>query len=74
MERAYEIQAVEKVRARALRLLEVHPLGAADASQLAAALIATQEDPQRLSILCFDQNLKNAALKEGYLVNPQSQE
>jgi len=71
MERAYEVQAIEKVRARALRLLEVHPLRAADACQLAAALVATQEDPHRLSVLCFDQNLKNAALKEGFLVNPQ---
>jgi predicted nucleic acid-binding protein len=70
MERAYEVQAIEKVRARALRLLEVHSLRAADACQLAAALVATQEDPHRLAMLCFDQNLRNAALKEGFLVNP----
>jgi len=70
MERAYEVHAIEKVRARALRLLEVHPLRAGDACQLAAALVATQEDPHRLAVLCFDQNLRNAALKEGFLVNP----
>jgi len=70
MERAYEIQATEKVRARALRLLEVHPFRAADACQLAAALVATQEDPHRLAMVCFDQNLINAALKEGFSVNP----
>jgi predicted nucleic acid-binding protein len=70
MERAYEVQAIEKVRARALRLLEVHPLRVADACQLAAALVATQEDPHRLAMLCFDQNLRNAALKEGFIVNP----
>jgi hypothetical protein len=70
LERAYEVQVVEKVRARALRLLEVHPLRAADACQLAAVLVATQEDPRRLSMVCFDQNLKNAALKEGFSVNP----
>ena len=70
IERAYEVQAIEKVRARALRLLEVHPLRAADACQLAAVLVATQEDPHRLAMVCFDQNLKNAALKEGFLVNP----
>ena len=70
IERAYEVQAIEKVRARALRLLEVHPLRAGDACQLAAVLVATQEDPHRLAMVCFDQNLKNAALKEGFLVNP----
>ena len=70
IERAYEVQAIEKVRARALRLLEVHPLHAADACQLAAVLVATQEDPHRLAMVCFDQNLKNAAVKEGFLVNP----
>lgn len=70
IERAYEVQAIEKVRARASRLLEVHPLRAADACQLAAALVATQEDPHRLAMVCFDQNLKNAALKEGFIVNP----
>jgi predicted nucleic acid-binding protein len=69
-ERAYEVKAIEKVRDRALRLLEVHPLRAADACQLASALIATQEDPNRLGILCFDQRLRNAAIKEGFLVNP----
>lgn len=70
VERAYEVKAIEKVRNRALRLLEVHPLRAADACQLASALVATQEDPERLSILSFDQRLKNAAMKEGFKVNP----
>ena len=69
IERAYEVKAIEKVRARALRLLEVHPLRAADACQLAAVTVATQEDPNRLSLVCFDQNLKNAAVKEGFIVN-----
>lgn len=70
VERTYEVKAIEKVRNRALRLLEVHPLRAADACQLASALVATQEDPERLSILSFDQRLKNAAMKEGFKVNP----
>ena len=70
IERAYEVQAIEKVRARALRLLEVHPIRAPDACQLAAVLVATQEEPHRLAMVCFDQNLKNAALKEGFIVNP----
>ena len=70
MERAYEIAAVDQVRKRALRLLEVHPLRAADACQLAAALVATQEDPGRLTMLTFDQRLKSSAIKEGFTVNP----
>lgn len=70
IQRAYEVKAIEKVRNRALRLLEVHPLRAADACQLASALVATQEDPDRLSILSFDERLKTAAAKEGFDVNP----
>ena len=70
IERAYEVKAFEKVRNRALRLLEVHPLRAADACQLSSALVATQEDPDRLAIISFDQRLKNAAIKEGFVVNP----
>ncbi len=37
----YEVQPTSEVRARAMRLLRVHPLRAADSVQLAAALIAT---------------------------------
>jgi hypothetical protein len=71
IERAYEVKAIEKVRHRAMRLLEVHPpLRAADACQLSSALVATQEDPDRLAIISFDQRLKNAASKEGFSVNP----
>jgi uncharacterized protein len=65
-----EVSAVERVRSRALRLLEVHPLRAADACQLAAALVCVQEDPERLTILCFDHRLESAAIKEGFVVNP----
>jgi hypothetical protein len=50
--------------------LEVHPLRAADACQLAAALVASQEDPERLAMICFDQRLKQAAMLEGFVVNP----
>lgn len=74
VERAYEVKAIEKVRYRALRLLEVHPLRAADAYQLASALVATQEDPDRLAMVCFDERLKNAAVKEGFIVNPGKEE
>jgi len=42
-----EIEPLEQVRRRAIRLLRLHPLRAADALQLAAALTAAGEDPQR---------------------------
>ena len=70
MESAYQVTALEKTKSRALRLLEVHPLRAADACQLAAALVASQEDPERLAMICFDQRLKHAAMLEGFVVNP----
>jgi len=70
IERAHEVKVIQKVRDRALRLLEVHPLSAADACQLASALVATQEEPDRLAVVCFDQRLMKAAIKEGFVVNP----
>jgi hypothetical protein len=70
LDTVYEVSSIERVRSRALRLLEVHPLRAADACQLAAALVGTREDPQRLAFLCFDRRLERAALKEGFVVNP----
>ncbi len=63
-----ETQATEKLRQRALRLLSVHTLRAADALQLAAALIASEECPQTLSFLCSDARLISAAKKEDFRV------
>ncbi len=70
IERAHEVKVIQKVRDRALRLLEVHRLRAADACQLASSLVATQEEPDRLAVICFDQRLMRAAIKEGFVVNP----
>ncbi len=66
----YEIISISKAKARALRLLQIHPLKVADALQLASALIATEEDPARLPIICFDERLCQAAWREGFTVNP----
>lgn len=60
----------EAVRQRAKRLLMVHPLRAADALQLAAALVWAAESPQGLELVCLDRRLKEAALKEGFTVLP----
>jgi hypothetical protein len=65
-----EVQPVEAVRLRAERLLSIHPLRAADALQLASALIWAQETPGGLGFVCLDQNLREGALKEGFAVLP----
>ena len=65
-----EVQPSEVVRQRAERLLPIHPLRSADAFQLAAALIWAQENPQGHEIVCLDQNLREAAHKEGFTVLP----
>jgi predicted nucleic acid-binding protein len=61
-----EISPTNEVRARAIRLLRVHPLRAADAFQLAAALIFCREQPQHLPFLTADQRLRTAANLEGF--------
>jgi predicted nucleic acid-binding protein len=65
-----EVQPTETVRLRAERLLSIHPLRAADALQLASALIWAQETPRGLNFVCLDQNLREGALKEGFSVLP----
>jgi hypothetical protein len=51
-------------------LLNTHPLRAADAVQLAAALVACEERPQVLSFVCVDDCLRESARKEGFPVLP----
>jgi predicted nucleic acid-binding protein len=65
-----EVQPTETVRLRAERLLSIHSLRSADALQLASALIWAQETPRGLDFVCLDQNLRQAALKEGFSVQP----
>ena len=62
------IRPSERVRQRALRLLRIHPLRAADALQLAAALAACNDDPDTLAMVCSDRWLSEAAAKEGFEV------
>jgi predicted nucleic acid-binding protein len=61
-----EVTPTNDVRNRAIRLLRVHPLRAADAFQLAAALIFCREQPQHLPFLTADQRLRTAASLEGF--------
>ena len=62
------IAPTDRVRLRAQRLLLAHPLRAADSLQLAAALVACDEDPQDFGFVCRDERLSQAAIKEGFLV------
>jgi len=63
-----EIEPLDQVRRRAIRLLRLHPLRSADALQLAAALTAAGEDPQRLDLVSSDDRLSAAARREGFRV------
>ncbi len=62
------IVAMEQVCERAIRLLDLHDLRAADALQLAAALVASGERPQSLPFTTLDQRLGLAAQAEGFPV------
>jgi predicted nucleic acid-binding protein len=47
----------------------VHPLRAADALQLAAAVVAAEGIPASLSIVTLDERLAAAARREGFVVH-----
>jgi uncharacterized protein len=55
---------------RARRLLAAHPLRAADALQLAAALVACDERSDVLPFVTLDDRLAEAGRREGFVVVP----
>ncbi len=59
---------VEGVRRRAERLVGVHPLSAADAMQLGAALLAAGDQPETLDFVTLDRHLARSAQLEGFRV------
>lgn len=61
-----EVDALEPTRDRAERALAVHPLSAADALQLAAALVAAKDRPKRRGFVTADDRLAEAAAAEGF--------
>lgn len=63
-----EVAELLPVRAEALRLLRRHPLRAADAVQLGAALVACEGDPRSLPFVCLNRTLATAAEREGFPV------
>jgi predicted nucleic acid-binding protein len=56
------------IAASACRLLELHPLRAADALQLAAALEACEHKPPGFALMTADQRLADAARQMGFSV------
>ena len=63
-----EIQPVAGVRRVAMRLLRVHPLRAADALQLGAAVVASENEPSTMPLVTLDDRLAQAAEREGFPV------
>jgi predicted nucleic acid-binding protein len=63
-----ELDDVRAVRQRGIRILEVHALKAADALQLAAALLAVQDRPEQAGFVTLDSRLGTAADAEGFRV------
>ncbi len=64
------ISPTSRVRERAGRLLAAHPLRAADALQLAAALVWCNEAPEGDAFVCLDDRLREAARREGFMLRP----
>jgi predicted nucleic acid-binding protein len=64
----HEVQPGARLRQVAERLIRVHPLRAADALQLAAAVMAAADDPGSLPIVTLDERLAEAARREGFPV------
>ena len=63
-----EVVDLFATRSRALALLARHSLRAADAAQLAAALLVAENDPASLTFVCLDEPLAIAAELEGLRV------
>ncbi|HEX9691485.1 MAG TPA: type II toxin-antitoxin system VapC family toxin [Gemmatimonadales bacterium] len=63
-----EVPPIGRVRDQATRLLRLHPLRAADALQLAAAVVLADFEPGTLPFVTLDEQLRAAARREGFRV------
>jgi len=63
-----EVEPGEWIKEHAMRLLRIHALRAADALQLAAAILASRQQPSNMEFVCLDRRLAVAAEKEGFRV------
>lgn len=73
-QRGDEVPPSDAIRERARRLIALHPLRAADALQLAAALDWCGGNTRGESFVCLDDRLRGAATLEGFRVLPYSEE
>jgi predicted nucleic acid-binding protein len=71
VEDADTVAPTDDVRRRAGRLVAAHPLRAADALQLAAALAWCEEQPAGEVFVCLDDRLREAARREGFSLLPE---
>ena len=65
-----EVLPSQAVRDHTVPILQGHPLRAADALQLAAALVWVQGHPIGQPFVCLDHRLRAAAQREGFLLVP----
>jgi hypothetical protein len=63
-----EVPPIDRVRDQAARLVRLHPLRAANAFQLAAALVLSDFEPKTLPFVTLDDRLASAARREGFEV------
>jgi predicted nucleic acid-binding protein len=65
-ERWFTLSRFEEVCTVAERVLASHPLRAADALQLGAAIVAADGEPESLQFVTLDSRLADAARREGF--------
>jgi len=65
-----EVIPNERLRQRTERLLSLHALRAADAFQLAAALLWSRGETSGEAFVSFDERLREAAGREGFRILP----
>jgi len=71
VEDADAVSPTDEVRRRAGRLVAAHPLRAADALQLGAALVWCEEQSHGEVFVCLDDRLREAARREGFSLAPE---
>ncbi len=65
-----EIPPTDRIRRTAQRMVTFHEIRTADAFQLAAAMAASDEDPETVAVVTLDERLALAARREGFGVLP----
>ncbi|MES1210388.1 MAG: hypothetical protein ABUS79_30995 [Pseudomonadota bacterium] len=63
---AHEVTDVLSVRSKSTAILARHPIRAADAAQLGAAMVVADPDPSTLTVVALDRRLADAAVREGF--------